>query len=203
MAGQWLGAAIRSNFPKLAAALGVTAFDRLLDAFMADDPQARSSIGAIDARLPGYLLESDHPTWCAELAALDRAHTTVHAAHAALLLDRWALGLEHELRLIPAHTFVQITTSVDEVWNALHAGHAFTTPRELSWPRTVLVWRRHGVGIQQRTVDADETAALRAAARGTSFIELASGLGGRNPHARALDVVLRWIDDGVVAAPAD
>ena len=64
----------------------------------------------------------------------------------------------------------------------------------------MLIWRKEGYEIAERTVDPDEAAALRAAVRGTSLIELASGLGGHNPHARALDVVLRWIDDGVLLA---
>ena len=40
-----------------------------------------------------------------------------------------------------------------------------------------------------------------AAARGTSVIELANQLANPHGHARVLDLVLRWIDHGLVAAP--
>ncbi len=54
------------------------------------------------------------------------------------------------------------------------------------------------MSVQDRALDPDETSALRAAARGTSVVELAAGFSSENPQARALDLVLRWIEAGVV-----
>jgi hypothetical protein len=203
--GDWLHVAIRARFPKLAAALGDRGFTMLLGAFMTHDPAAKRSLNATDIGLQRYLAEScDYPVWYGELAALDRAH--VHVLHAPKVdvLSRRSLGHDCELKLIPAHALVSLTTTVDELWVALDRAaetqsraHA-QWPRTVDWPRTVLIWRKEGYEIGERTVDPDEASCLRAAVRGTSLVELATGLGGHNPHARALDVVLRWIDDGVL-----
>ena len=177
----------------------------MLAGFIAHAPRAQRSLTATDAELPRYLAEScDYPVWYAELAALDRAH--VHVLHAPRVdvLMRRTLTIDTELKLVPAHSIVSLTTSVDELWSALddaaemHTRARARLPRALDWPRMVLIWRTKESLLAERTVDHDECAALRVAVRGTSLAELAEGLGGHNPHARALDVVLRWIDDGVL-----
>lgn len=177
----------------------------MLGAFLANDPDAHRSLSTTDARLPRYLAEScDYPVWYSELAALDRAHVHVlHAPHVEVM-SRRSLGHDCELKLIPAHSIVQLTTTVDELWAALDTAAEdqsrarVTWPRSVDWPRTVLIWRKVGSDLAERTVDPDETAALRAAVRGTSLGELAAELG--NSHARALDIVLRWIDEDVLVA---
>lgn len=201
----WLQVAIRARFPKLAAALGDRGFTAMLDAYMEHDTAAQRSLAATDAGLAKYLAEScDYPVWYSELASLDRAHVHVLHAPGVEAMSRRSLGHDCELRLIPAHALVTLTTTVDELWAALDAaaesqGRAHAKwPRAVDWPRTVLIWRKEGYEIGERTVDPDESTALQAAVRGTSLIELASSMSGRNPHARALDLVLRWIDDGVL-----
>lgn len=203
--GSWLQVAIRARFPKLATALGDRGFAALLGAYMTHQPEAKRSLAASDNGLQRYLAEScDYPVWYGELAALDRAHVHVLHAPKVEVMSRSSLGHDCELKLIPAHAVVSLTTTVDELWTALdraaeqHSRARAAWPRSVDWPRTVLIWRKEGYEITERTVDPDEASALRAAVRGTSLIELASGLGGHNPHARALDVVLRWIDDGVL-----
>lgn len=203
--GDWLQVAIRARFPKLAAALGDRGFAVMLGAFMQHEPDAQRSLSTTDAGLPRYLAQScDYPVWYAELAALDGAHVHVLHAPRVEVLSRKSLGHDCELKLIPAHAMVQLTTTVDELWSTLdraaedHSRAHATWPRSVDWPRTVLIWRKEGSDLAERTVEPDETAALRAAVRGTSLVELASGLGGHNPHARALDMVLRWIDDSVL-----
>jgi len=112
------------------------------------------------------------------------------------------LTAERELKLVPAHALVQLTTTADELWTKLDDAAAQCTrahaakPRALDWPRCVLMWRTHGIDVRDRAIDFDEVSALRAAMRGTSLVELAVGIGG---HARALDIVLRWLDDKLLA----
>ena len=201
----WLLATIRARYPKLAAALGDIAFEAMLGNFMTHAPAARQLLMTSETELPRYLAEScEYPVWYAELAWLDRAH--VHVVHAprADRLTRRTLTMESRLTLIPAHAIVTLTTTVDELWSTLDDAAEMNgrararMPRALDWPRMVLIWRTEDALLAERTVDHDETAALRAAARGTSLAELSAGLRGYNPHARALDVVLRWIDDGVL-----
>ena len=189
----WIASAVRAHFPKLATALGDAAFGELLAAYFLHAPDARSP------KLADFLAGSaNFPVWYAELATLDRARVDVLHAPAATTLLRRDLTLERELRLVPAHALVELTTTSDELWAALHTGQPTTTPSTLQWPRTVLVWRTEGLTVRDRTVLPDEAAALRAASRGTSLIELTAGFGGDNPRARALDIVLGWLDAGAL-----
>ncbi len=197
---EWLIEAVRSRFPKLAAAMGDAVFDAMLLGYLEAEPPARRSVRESGARLADYLASSvTYPAWYAELARLDRAHVDVLHAPAVRTLGRRELTLEGELRLVPAHAIVEMTNAVDELWRAIDRGASPAWPRELDWPRTLLMWRTNGLEVSERVVDPDEVAALRAAARGTSIVELTAGFCGDNPRARALDVVLGWIDAGVVA----
>jgi hypothetical protein len=198
----WLAVAVRARFPKLVAALGDGLFEMVLAGFAEREPHAKSSLAAMHERLPDYLMCSPaFPLWYGELAALDRAHVRVLNTKVAVPLTRAQLTPDRELRVTAAHATVVLTTTADDLWSALDDAAATCTrarvpkPRALDWPRTVLVWRRIRGEIERRTIDPDEETALRAAARGTSLVELAAGLS----HARALDLVLRWIDDGVLA----
>ena len=71
----------------------------------------------------------------------------------------------------------------------------------------MLVWRTtsppadgvpYSPTVHERVLDADETAAIRAAVRGTSVVELAAGFDCENPQARVIDLALRWIEAGLV-----
>ena len=95
------------------------------------------------------------------------------------------------------HALIELTHATDELWHALDHGERVVRPRELDWPRTVLVWR-DGSTVRERVLDADETAAMRAAVRGTSVVELAAGFDCENPQARVIDLALRWIEAGLV-----
>jgi hypothetical protein len=179
-------------------------FETLLAGFSAREPVARRSLADMHELLPDYLARcAMYPVWYGELAALDRAHVRVLNARVSPPLMRNQLTPERELKVTSAHALVQLTTTADDVWNALDEAAAncirarVPKPRSLDWPRLVLVWRRSGGDIERRTIDPDEATALRAATRGTSLVELAAGL----THSRALDVVLRWIDDGVLIDP--
>jgi hypothetical protein len=197
----WLAVAVRARFPKLVAALGDGLFETMLASFRDREPTARSSLAEMHERLPDFLAKGTYPVWYSELAALDRAHVRVLNARVTQTMSRSQLTAERELRITPAHAMVQLTTTADDLWSELDDAAAscqrarVRKPRSLDWPRTVLVWRRIRGDIERRTIDPDEASALKAATRGTSLVELSAGL----PHARALDVVVRWIDDGVLA----
>lgn len=196
---EWLTGAVRARFPKLATALGDAVFDAMLGAYLDRELPARRSVRESGTRLADFLASSPgFPVWYADLARLDRAHGDVIHAPVVTPLARRDLTLEHALRLVPAHALVELTTDADSLWHALERGALPAVPRELEWPRTVLVWRTDGLAIHDRVVEPDEAIALRAATRGTSIAELASVLVGDNPQARALDLALRWIDAGVV-----
>jgi hypothetical protein len=196
----WLASAVRARFPRLAAVLGGDVFDAMLARYVVEQPEGPRSVRATGAWLADHLARApEYPVWYGELAALDRAHGDVLHAPATRPLARRELTLERELHLVPAHALVELTTTADELWHALERGGRGDHPRALDWPRTVLVWRNDDF-VCDRVVDPDEAAALRAAARGTSMIELVAGFAGGNPQARVLDLVVRWIDAGALAA---
>ena len=204
---EWIAAAVRSRFPKLAIALGEELFEAMLASYFAREPAARTSVRESGERLAGFLASiPGYPKWYAELAALDRAHVAVVHAPATIPLTRREVTYERPLRLIPAAALVELTTAADEMWAGRDAprlasgsGTWIRGPRELDWPRTVLVWRTEGLSVRDRTVQPDEAAALRAASRGTTLTELYNYFGGPSPHARALDIVLTWVDAGTLA----
>src|SRR5260221_4425390 len=88
-AGAWMAEAVRSRFPKLAAALGDAAFEAMLAKYMTHEPAARTSVRESGARLATFLASEHHPVWHCELAALDRAHVEVsHAPGMATMARR-------------------------------------------------------------------------------------------------------------------
>ena len=188
-AREWLTGAVRASFPRLAAALGDAAFDALCASYF---ERARDN----GAKLADFLAGSaQYPTWYGELAALERARGDVLHAPAAMPMLRRELTCYRTLRLVPATALVPLTTEADLVFRG-----AYRVPRDLDYPRTVLVWRIAGVDVCDRTVDPDEALGLRAAQRGTSLNDLATSFAFRtaNPYARALDLVIRWLDAGVL-----
>lgn len=198
--------AVRARFPKLAAVMGDQLFETMLHAFMRAEPAAKKSLTWSNTKLPDFLASvAQYPVWYAELAVLDRAHVQVLQSPIVPTLMRRDLTAEREIRLVPAHALVELTTTADELWTKLDDAAEQCTrarvakPRALDWPRSVLIWRTEGIEIHDRAIDFDEAAALRAAIRGTSLVELAAGIGGANPHARALDIVLRWLDAKLLA----
>jgi len=198
-AGAWLTAAVRAAFPKLAASLGARGFDAMFSSFLARAAPAKRNVRETGERLAEYLASAhEYPIWYGEIARLDRAHSHVLHAPPAAVLARRDVTLERELRLVPAHALVEITTNCDELWHSLDRGGGGAQPRSLDWPRHVLVWRTANMNVRDRVLDPDETAALRAAARGTSIVELAAGFTCDNAHARVIDLVLRWLDGDLI-----
>ena len=196
--GGWIGTTLRARFPKLAAVMSERELDAMLERFFRAEPAAATSVVEASAKLPAFVA-AEHPRWYAELALLDRARAHVLKAPAVKPLLRRDVTSDRELRLVPAHALVQLTTTADELWLELEAARPVTVvPRELDWPRSVLVWRAERLAL--RAVEPAEAAALREAVHGTSLVELAAGLGGDRAHARALDLVLRWLDAALLVA---
>ncbi len=182
---EWLAGAVRVRFPHLARAVGGPTFDAMIAAYL---PRG--------GRLADYLAAApEYPVWCAELAALERARAEVLHAPATTSLVRSELAFDRVLRPIRAHAVVELTTACDE----LVAGRAHDPPRALDYPRHVLVWRTGGLAVHQRALEPDEVHLLRALERGLTLDGLAADLPGENPHARALDLLVRWIDAGLIA----
>jgi hypothetical protein len=185
----WASHALRAQFPKLAFALGAAAFEVVVGAYLTRRPDADAT------ELPEFLAQAtSFPAWCVELAALDRARADVGHLLPARALTRRDLTIDRPLWLVP-NIQLELTTTADELWSAIEHEEPMPIPCTLARPRTVVVWRAPEIGIRERVVQPDEAATLQSAQRGTSIAALATRFHCENPHARAVDVVLGWVDD--------
>jgi len=104
------------------------------------------------------------------------------------------------LGLVPASALVELATNADELWDAIEAERA--PPAPAAAPRAVLVWRRE-LTVIHRTLEPDEAGALRRVRGGASFGEVCEALaetGAADVVARALELLLRWLDAEAIGA---
>jgi hypothetical protein len=192
--------ALREDYPRLAARLGGEAFGDLVHAYLTAHPSVHPSIGRAGRRLPEFLVaRAGVPPWASDLAALERARQEAfeEADAAPLALDRLralppAAWGHLPLAAVPASRLVVADWPVHRLW----AGDAVAS---VAPSRTVCrVWRQD-FRVYHAVVDAAEEGALARLRAGTTFAALCEDL---DDAAAAAALLLRWIGDGLVAAPA-
>jgi hypothetical protein len=169
-------------------------------------PPSRPSVREVGAHLACFLASRGEPAHLVELAALERARTEAfdggadvtprdRAARAELPPDAFPTL---PLRFVPSHRLVALTTTADELWDAVESGAPHLAPGAAT--RAVLVWRR-GVTVVHRTLDDDEAALAPALAAGTTFGDVCEALAADPaPAERALTLLLRWLDAAALEA---
>lgn len=195
--------ALAADFPKLRALLGAADFRELAREYLRVFPPSRPSIRDVGDRLASFLATRE-PT-CADLAALERARVEAFDAADAVAMTRDSLislppdQFPHlNLALVSASRVVEITTNADDIWDAIESDRQ-PPPRIVAASRTVLVWRRDFIVIH-RTLERDEAAAIRRVTNGCTFASVCDELvTGNAPIERALELLLRWLDAGVLA----
>ncbi|HEU0036785.1 MAG TPA: DNA-binding domain-containing protein [Kofleriaceae bacterium] len=194
-----IASVLADDYPKLRVLLGGAAFDALVVPYLRAYPTRHWSLREAGAYLAEYLVELPP---AAELARLERARVEAFDgadAAAATRDDLSELAPEAfpalRFALVPTATFVDLATNVDELWDAIESERAL--PPLVESPRTVLVWRRDTTVIH-RTLDADEPAALAKLAAGARFGELCEALTAE----RAVELLVRWLDAGILVRPA-
>jgi hypothetical protein len=104
------------------------------------------------------------------------------------------------LHFHPSARLLTLRTRAPEAWAAQNDGRAFEEPplRPGDW----LVWRQ-GLDLKYRSLDADETAALRSAVAGEDFSALCEALAEHGPEDRAAfraaGLTRLWIEAGLIA----
>ena len=213
---------IAADYPKLRALLGEVGFDELVDPYLRAYPTRHPSLREAGLHLAAFL-DGEGRAAHAELARLERARVEVFDGPDAAPLSRddlAALPPEEfpllRLRLVPASVLVELTTSADDVWDAIEdasddagalpAGYAPPAPVPVPVPpgRAVLVWRRD-LTVIHRTLEPDEAASLRrlAAPGGATFADVCEALAGSaSAVERALELLLRWLDAAALAPAA-
>jgi putative DNA-binding protein len=191
--------ALREDHPRLAARLGADAFCNLARAYLTAHPSTHPSIGRAGRGLPEFLAgRADVPPWAGALAALERARQEVfeEADAVALALDDLrtlppAAWGELPLAAVPACRLVVADWPVHRLW-------ADDDAAGVAPARTVCrVWRQE-FRVYHAAIDAAEEAALARLLAGTTFAALCEEL---DDPAAAGTLLLRWIGDGLVAAP--
>jgi hypothetical protein len=200
-----IAGALAEEFPKLRACLGAEAWGALVVPYLRAHPTQHPSLREAGLHLARFL-EDQGPPLHADLARLERARTEVFDGPDAAPMSRDdAAALPPAefprlaLRLVPASVLVELSTSADEVWDAIEDDRP--PPPAAAAPRTVLVWRRD-LTVIHRTLDPDEAAALRRVHGGASFGEVCETLAAAartDVVSRALELLLRWLDSGAIA----
>ncbi len=212
-------AAMRSEFPALAAWLGERGFDRLARGYIAAHPSRQPNLRWYGHALSRFLARD--PAWArrpslAELAALEYAIGLAFDAAdtpplrfedlAAVPADAWP-GLRFALH--PSARRLDLRWNTPRLWKAWTAAEPASTPpkaRRLSEAQPWLVWR-HDFVSQLRRLETDEAWALGAVQRGATFAGVCAGLcrwtGEAEAPLRAASLLKGWVAEQIVAAHAD
>ncbi|HXJ22644.1 MAG TPA: DNA-binding domain-containing protein [Polyangia bacterium] len=196
--------ALESQFPRVAARLGVEEFGRLSVAFLADFPSRHASLRELGRQLPAWLAAArpDQPA-LAGLARLEWARDDVFD-----LADQRPLAVE-TLRALPPERFAELPLGLIDAHRLLDLdATAFAlwdeAPAERDARGGALVWRQD-VTVYHRALGASERTALDAVARGTRFgticEQLAIDRSDEEAAAQAFAWLSTWAIDGLLRDP--
>jgi hypothetical protein len=205
--------ALREDYPRLAALLGVELFGDVAHAYVDAHPSTHPSLRWFGRDFGDFLARDDRegvPPFAADLARLEWARLGVFdapdgdalalAALRSLAPEAWPTL---RLRLGPAVDVLALEWPVHRVWEA--AGAAAESPSATFEPSAthLRVWRQ-GDRVFQSVMDETERVALASVGAGETFAELcarvAAVAGADAAASTAGALVLRWLEDGILAA---
>ncbi len=195
---------LADDFEKTAAVLGDEAFTAVARAYVDAHPSEHPSVRHVGRRFTPHLhahLPTGAPPWTADLSALEWARVEVFDAPDVVPVrpadlgtvapDDWA-GLQ--FTTIPALTLVDSAWPVHRAWESPDAA---LEPE----PTAIRVWRQDHV-VYHCAVDASEREALRRLMAGEPFgviCDAFADLDGDDAGAAAGALLLRWVEDGLIA----
>lgn len=195
------------HFSLIAWLLGPARFRNLATDYVLHRPSVDPDIRRFGARLPAFVAthaEQTRAPGLAELAAiewamvraLDIPHPAVCTAQtlAAMPPERWP---QLELRAVPSGFVGPCHHDFPTLWDRHRTTDAPASPPPPVDPTHVLVWRQHH-DVMHRVVDPSEAVALAQLQQGVAFAALCEDADA----ATAAGWLLRWVADGLVAAPA-
>lgn len=196
---------LRESFPRLASRLGDDEFRELVNAYLRAHPSQHPSIGYIGVHLAAFLrTATQHPAYLADLAALEWTHSVVFESENAVALSASVL---HEvaaedwptLRFRPI-SGMQVLT-VDYPVHLLWRDETATIDRKR--PTRLRVWRTAELTVMHSVVDEREAAALQSLLDGADFAticEAFADLAAEQAAEESIALLLRWLEDGILAA---
>jgi hypothetical protein len=204
---------LREDFPRVAAVLGSETFTAMARRYVAAHPSTHPSLRWFGRDFPTLLAraaaEDPLPAYVPDLARLEWARLEVFDAADAELLgvealrrvppESWATL---RLELVPAVTLLESAWPVHRIWEASAEGGGAAWHPEATHLR---VWR-HDARVYQASMDRTERVALAHVQAGDDFAALCAGVATIvEPEAAAATagaMMLRWIEDGVLAGSA-
>lgn len=195
---------LADDFEKTAAVLGDDAFTAAAREYVAAHPSEHPSVRHVGRRFADHLRThppAAAPPWTADLAALEWARGEVFDAPDAVAIrpsdlaivapEDWA-GLR--FTTVPALVVVESGWPVHRAWETADAD---LEPA----PTAIRVWRQDVV-VYHCAVDPSEYEALRRLLAGASFGSICDAfadLDAEAAGAAAGALLLRWIEDGLIA----
>jgi len=186
--------ALREDFPKLATVLGDDGFADLARGYIRAHPSTEPSIRHLGRALPDFLA-GYQPAYLADLARLEWTRLQIFDAPdatplTAAELRRVAAAEWPDLRftLVPACARLVTAWPVHRLW----ADAAALAPA-----RTALRIWREGFFVYQTAMDPAEEAALDRLVAREPFAAVCEGF---DAPAEAAALLLRWIEDEIIAA---
>lgn len=219
---------LREDYPRVAAILGDADFAALACRYLARHPSTHPSVRHVGRRFADWIAgEATVAPNLADLARLEWARVEVFDAADAeplRLADLESLPPDEwpalRLRLIPACLVLESTWPVHAIWASADPDPEADAPADVcasadgaaerapeTWtrePTVVRVWRE-GFSVSHAAMGPDEQRAFRVLARGEPFAEICAAIEeGLDADAAARQVgaiLLRWLEDGLIARP--
>ena len=219
---------LREDYPRVAAILGDEDFAALACRYLTRHPSTNPSVRHVGRRFADWITgEASVAPHLADLARLEWARVEVFDAADAeplRLADLESLPPDEwpalRLQLIPACLVLESAWPVHEIWaSADPEAHAdapaddgaradgAAEPAPQAWtrePTVIRVWRE-GFSVSHAAMGRDEQRAFRVLARGEPFAEICAAIeDGLDADTAAREVgaiLLRWLEDGLIARP--
>jgi hypothetical protein len=203
------------DFPRVLAVLGEREFSACASRYLAVHPSEHPSVRHVGARFADFLgaMDTGLP-FLADLARLEWARVEVFDGPdaeplrlsdlASIPAGEWAAL---RFRPVPACLLVESAWPVHAIWSAAGEREADRArPIPVEPERSILrVWRE-GFSVSHVAMGEVETRAFRSLQHGEPFAALCAAIGDDlAPEAAARvagSLLMRWLEDGLLAAPA-
>ncbi len=204
--------AIENDHPVLGAYLGDALWATLCEGYVSAYPSRVRSLRHFGDRLPDYLRVTppfSASGQIAEIAQWERrlldcfdAADTARAQWDTLLVmpgEAWPIL---QLRFHPSVQWLRMEWNSIEIWQALKEEH--TPPSAADEQTHWLLWRDEDRVTQFRSMDSDETFALRCFLQGNTFAEtcekLMELLAAESIPQRLIELLRLWCESGLIQA---
>jgi hypothetical protein len=199
-----LRAVLAEDFPRVAKLLGEESFDRLARAYLKAHPSTQPSVRHLGGAMAEFIGgRQGIPPWTADLARLEWARVGAFDAPddeplSLAQLSRIDPAAWPRLRLIP----VRSLEVIDAAW-PVHRLWAGESSEGMESTRTsIRVWRRADYQVVHAPMDEHEAAATARLIAGLTFAEICQvfeDLDEEQGAAQAGALLLRWLEDGIIA----